>query len=77
MFTPEDEVDELHRELGRWRRRLHDAETASGEWRQCSYVEVQKTITRCRFHIGRLERALALEVARIDAQDDAYEQDVA
>jgi hypothetical protein len=77
MFTPEDEVDEIHRELGRWRRRLHDAETSAGEWRQCSYVEVRKTIARCDFHIARLERALAEELARFDAQDEAYEMDAA
>ena len=75
MFTPEDEIDELHLELGRWHRRLHDAETAQGEWRLCSYVEVRKACGRYRFQIARLERQLteALEAQR--AADDAYELD--
>ena len=75
MFTPEDEIDELHHELGRWRRRLHDAERAAGDWRQCSYVEVQKACTRYRFQIGRLERQLAERLAEQADADDAYELD--
>ncbi len=75
MFTPEDEIDELHHELGRWRRRLHDAERAAGDWRQCSYVEVQKACVRYRFQIGRLERQLAEALEAQRAADDAYELD--
>jgi len=59
MFTPEDEIDELHQELGRYCRRLHAAENAEGEWRLCSYVEVRKACARYKFQIARLERELA------------------
>ena len=75
MFTPEDEIDVLHEELGRWRRRLFDAERAAGEWRLCSYVEVQKACTRYRFQIARLERELAEAQAAAFAADEALELD--
>ena len=74
MFTPEDEIDELHHELGRWRRRLNDAERARYDGRGCDFAELDRTIGRCRFQIARLERELAGALEAERAADEAYER---
>ena len=59
LYTPEDEIDVIHEDLGRYRRRLFDAERARHDGRGCDFVWLDKTILRCRVAIERLERELA------------------
>ena len=74
LYTPEDEIDAIHEELGRWRRRMVDAERARHDGRGCDWVQLDKTITRCRFHIDRLERALSEAQDAAQAAWDALEE---
>ena len=60
MFTPEDEIDELHRELGTARRRLDSIERAPKEGRWCrSKTDWLDAVETQRDRIGALERDLA------------------
>jgi len=59
MFTPEDELDELHREIGAARRRLHSLERApfEGRWTR-GVIEWEDACANQRQRIQLLERQL-------------------
>lgn len=59
MFTPEDEVDVLHEELGRTRRRLFEKERAGFDHRVCDYLAWADSLAATRQRVAVLERELA------------------
>ena len=60
MFTLEDEIDELHNDLGRERRRLESLERAPQEGRWCrSKTDHVDAVDTQRDKITALERQLA------------------
>jgi len=64
MFTPEDERDELERELGRARRTLHSVERAPGEGRWTrDAVAWMDAVGAAQQRIRVLERDLAVLIA--------------
>ena len=64
MFTPEDERDELERELGRARRNLHTLERApmEGRWTR-GPIEWGDAVRAAEVRIQVLERDLAQLIA--------------
>lgn len=77
MFTPEDEVDVLHEELGRARRRLSEKERAPFDRRVCDPITWSDSLAAARRRVLVLERELAEAQAAVLAQDEAYETDAA
>jgi hypothetical protein len=59
MFTPEDEIDVLHQELGRTRRRLFEKERAGFDHRVCDYLVWSDSLAAARARVRVLERELA------------------
>jgi hypothetical protein len=58
MLTPEDELDVLHHDLGRARRRLHDLERAEFDHRVCDRIRWEDSLQAARNRVGVLEREL-------------------
>ena len=77
MFTPEDEVDVIHEELGRARRRLWEKERAPFDRRVCDPVRWSDSLQAVRNRVAVLERELTEAQAALAAADEAYERDVA
>lgn len=76
MFTPEDEIDVLHHELGRARRHLYDLERAPHEGRWT--LDAAAWMDACanqRQRVRVLEHDLAALVAAEDSAEEAYEMD--
>lgn len=77
MFTPEDEVDVIHEELGRARRRLWEKERAPFDRRVCDVQRWSDSLQAARNRVAFLERQLAeAQAAAVDA-DEAYGMDAA
>lgn len=75
MFTPEDEIDVLHQELGRARRALHEKERAPFDRRVCDFERWSDSLQAARNRVAYLERELAEAQAAVFAADEAYEMD--
>lgn len=73
MDAPEDEIDVLHEDLGKARRRLVSLERAPFEWRVADVGEYERSLVRARLEVRELERELRLardlEAAALDALD--------
>lgn len=77
VFTPEDEIDVLHEDLGRARRRVADLERAPFDGRRADPDQHERSLLRARENVRELERELAV-VLEVQAQaEDAYREDVA
>jgi len=75
MFTPEDEIDVLHDELGRARRTLFEKERAPFDRRVCDPIRWEESLQAARNRVRVLERELAdAQAALLDA-DEAFELD--
>ena len=77
LFTLEDEIDVLHDDLGRARRRYDDKLRARFDGRMVNQQEFNASLAALRGQIRRLERSLADALAAQQAADEAYEQDQA
>lgn len=77
MFTPEDEIDVLHQELGRARRALYEKERAPFDRRVCDVIRWSDSLQAARNRVDVLERDLAEAMAAQRDADDAYMEDVA
>lgn len=77
MFTPEDEVDVIHAELGRARRLLWEKERAPFDRRVCDPITWSDSLAAARRRVLRLERDLAEAQAAVLEADEAYERDAA
>lgn len=75
VFTLEDEIDVLHEDLGRARRRLDSLERAPFESRVCDPEQHEASLRAARENVAELERELRearmSEQAALDAQDAA------
>lgn len=74
MLTPEDELDVLHDDLGRARRRHDSLLRARSEWRATNETELDASIRRAAHTVKTLERELAGLLAEQRAADEAYEE---
>ena len=67
LYTSEDEIDVIHEDLGRARRRLHDLLAAKHEGREADHDEVQESIRQTMAKVRALEvelrEARAAEIA--------------
>jgi hypothetical protein len=68
MFTPEHEIDELHRELGRTRRLLFYKERAGFDHRVCDYIQWSDSLAATRARVRVLEHDLAVAQAAVLAE---------
>jgi len=74
MFTPEDEIDVLHHDLGQARRRLFHLEYAELEHRVTDKAWHELSLQQARRLVQRLERELGEALAARRAADEAYER---
>ena len=74
LYTPEDEVDVLHEDLGRARRHLAELERAPTEGRIADEDEYLQELRRTRDRIAQLERELAGACADQIAAAEAFDQ---
>ena len=59
MFTPEDEIDELHQDIGRARRHLDSLDRAASEGRMVNEPEHEAARRKATERVAALERELA------------------
>lgn len=71
MFTPEDELDVIHEDLGRARRALDLKERAPFEHRVADVDEYERSLAQARENVRELERELRVAQAEWDAALDA------
>lgn len=75
VYTPEDELDVLHEDLGRARRRLADLERAPYDHRTCDPIKHGDTLAAARQRVAKLERELAKSLEAQAQAEDPYRSD--
>lgn len=74
VYTPEDEIDVLHEEIGKARRSLRDLESAPREGRFVGdAIDYEDRVSAAQRRVGFLERELREARAAQVAADEAYE----
>ena len=73
VYTPEDEIDVLHEDLGTARRKVEDIERAQIDGRMVNEPEHDQALRRARARVTELERELSRLLAEQQSADEAYE----
>ena len=70
IYTPEDQIDALHEDLGQARRRVDDIDRAITDGRMVNEPEHDQALRRARRRVTELERELSRALAEQQAAED-------